>query len=245
MSEKPVFVVSDIHLGAVPDATEQSFRRFLRHVADSASRLLINGDLFDFWFEYASVIQSKHYRVLAALADVREAGVEILFVGGNHDAWGGSFLRDDVGVHLLPERSELILAGRKALVVHGDGVGKGDLGYRALKMVIRNRISIRAFRALHPDWAASLARLVSTTESKTGDTLERHARRAAALARWAEEQIERRPELDLILAGHTHTPAVFEFRPGRFYVNTGDWINHFTYLTLREDGRPDLRKWDG
>src|SRR4028118_579595 len=101
MESKPVYVVSDIHLGAVPAATERAFRRFLDHVAEDASELLINGDLFDFWFEYRSVILREHYRVLAKLADVVEAGVPVSFVGGNHDAWAGSFLRDEVGVTLL------------------------------------------------------------------------------------------------------------------------------------------------
>ncbi|HEU4456282.1 MAG TPA: hypothetical protein VFR81_24665, partial [Longimicrobium sp.] len=75
MSEKPVYVVSDTHLGAVPPATEREFRAFLDHVAREAGSLLINGDLFDFWFEYRSVILREHYRVLAKVADVVEAGV--------------------------------------------------------------------------------------------------------------------------------------------------------------------------
>ena len=48
MSEKPVYVVSDTHLGAVTRETERAFRGFLDHVAREAASLLINGDLFDF-----------------------------------------------------------------------------------------------------------------------------------------------------------------------------------------------------
>ncbi|HZG43710.1 MAG TPA: hypothetical protein VEY93_12160, partial [Longimicrobium sp.] len=77
METKPVYVVSDVHLGSVPPATERAFRRFLDHVAEHASFLLINGDLFDFWFEYRHVILAEHYRVLARLRDVVEAGVPI------------------------------------------------------------------------------------------------------------------------------------------------------------------------
>ena len=242
MNEKPVYVVSDIHLGAVPSETERRFRQFLAHVAADASKLLINGDLFDFWFEYRTVIQAQHYRVLSALTEVREAGIEIQFVGGNHDAWGGEFLRQ-VGLELVPDPIELELAGRRALVVHGDGVGRGDLGYRILKRIIRSPVSVWAFRMLHPDLGGRIARFVSTTDAKLADAAGANLERAAELASWAKAELERRPELELVLAGHTHTPTVTEFFPGRFYVNTGDWIHHYTYLVLRPEAPPELLTW--
>ena len=102
---KPFLVVSDVHLGAVPASTEASFRRFLDYVRENASGLLINGDLFEFGVAYRSVIPSKHYRVLAKLADLVDAGVPVYFTGGNHDhvEWGGHAL-EDAGVHSFVER---------------------------------------------------------------------------------------------------------------------------------------------
>ena len=50
--------------------------------------------------------------------------------------------------------------------------------------------------------------------------------------------------IDLVLAGHTHTPSVTEFQPGRYYVNTGDWINHYTYLVLTPGAPPRLDVWE-
>lgn len=243
MNEKPVYVISDIHLGAVPASTEAAFRDFLRHVAREASELVINGDLFDFWFEYRTVIQSRHYRVLAALADVVDAGVVVRFLGGNHDAWGNAFLREEVGIDVLPDRAELMLAGYRALLVHGDGVGSGDYGYKALKRIIRNPIAVTAFRLLHPDLGSRIARLVSTTEGKQGNASGANPVRAADLHAWAARQLQNRPDLDLVLTGHTHTPAVEECAPGRYYVNTGDWINHFTYLVLAPGAPPELEVW--
>jgi UDP-2,3-diacylglucosamine hydrolase len=243
MNDKPAYVVSDLHLGAVPAATERAFRDFLRHVADHASELLINGDLFDFWFEYRSVIQGKHFRVLAALAELREAGLPIRFLGGNHDAWGGPFLSDEVGIELLTEGAEIRIGRWNALVVHGDGLGRGDIGYRILKRVVRGRVATRMFGILHPDFGARLARFVSQTESKHGTPHLANAGRSAELREWAIGELARRPTVDVVLAGHTHTPLVEEVESGRYYVNTGDWINHFTYVTLPVDGPPRLEKW--
>ena len=77
MPSGPAFLCSDIHLGAVPPRTEAAFRRWLLHVKESGSRLIINGDLFDFWFEYRKVVLKEHVRVLALLADLVESGVPV------------------------------------------------------------------------------------------------------------------------------------------------------------------------
>ncbi|HEU0016265.1 MAG TPA: UDP-2,3-diacylglucosamine diphosphatase, partial [Longimicrobium sp.] len=204
MEGKPIYVVSDLHLGAVPDATERAFRAFLDHVAANASFLLINGDLFDFWFEYRHVILAEHYRVVAKLADVVDAGVRVAFVGGNHDAWAGAFLRDRVGISLHEGPVEMELGGRRALVAHGDGVGRGDLKYRALKKMIRNPVTVGAFRVLHPDLGRRIAGLASTTEHKA-EVADAAARgRAAFIQAWALEQMRADSGIDLVLTGHAH-----------------------------------------
>jgi UDP-2,3-diacylglucosamine hydrolase len=245
MAEKPTYIVSDIHLGAVPRETERAFREFLAHVGEHAAGLLINGDLFDFWFEYRSVIASEHYRVLAALRDVVEAGVPVWFVGGNHDAWGGSFLRDEVGIRLLDGPVELELAGRRCLVVHGDGVGTGDLRYRALRRVLRSSLAIAGFRAIHPDWGARIAARVSTTPEKVGSPGRASAERADRLIAWSRERLAESTRLDMVVAAHVHLPRVHEVEPGRWYVNAGDWINHWSYVVLPPGGAPELRTWPG
>lgn len=244
MESKPVYIVSDIHLGAVPPATERAFRRFLDHAAEHASFLLINGDLFDFWFEYRHVILAEHYRVVAKLRDVVEAGVPVAFVGGNHDAWAGPFLRDEVGIALHQGPVEMTLAGRRTLVAHGDGVGRGDLKYRALKRLIRNPVTVGAFRALHPDWGRRIAGLASSTEHKA-DTGDRAAAgRAAFIHAWALERMRTDAGIDLVLAGHAHRASRTEVEPGRFYVNSGDWLNTFDYVVLPSAaGPPELRHW--
>jgi UDP-2,3-diacylglucosamine hydrolase len=243
MSQKPVYVVSDTHLGAVPRETERAFRRFLAHAATQAQALLINGDLFDFWFEYRHVILREHFRVVAALADLVEAGVKVWFVGGNHDAWAGSFLRDEVGIELLDGPVELALGGRRALVAHGDGVGVGDIKYRALKAVIRHPVSIGAFRSLHPDFGRWIAGRASSTEHKAGGDAAASGR-AAYIRGWAVDRLRADPALSLVLAGHAHVAAVEEVEPGRLYVNSGDWLGSFDYVVLPADGGPpELHDW--
>jgi len=244
MREKPFLIVSDIHLGGVPQSTERAFREFLVYAGETASGLLINGDLFDFWFEYRTVMHRAHFRVLAQLAALVESGVPVWFTGGNHDAWSGSFLHDEVGIRAVHGPEVVEFAGRRALVAHGDGVGKGDRGYRALRWFLRNRLTVFAFRQLHPDWGSRIAKLVSTTDQKRGKDPTLAENRAAFVQGWAEERLALDPSLDLVIAGHVHLPSIVEVEPGRFYINSGDWINHFTYVTLPPDGgAPRLATW--
>jgi UDP-2,3-diacylglucosamine hydrolase len=240
---KPEYITSDVHLGAVPDSTERAFIRFLEHVGAEARRLIIPGDLFDFWFEYGDVVPGAHFRVLAALAEVVDAGIPVIVTGGNHDAWGGGFLEDRVGVSFYPDRMRTVIAGRPALVAHGDGLGGGDLKYRALKRVLRSRAAIWGFRALHPELGVALARRVSTTEAKA-DTDPEKVGRAAFIEDWAKRTLSEEPGLSWVICGHAHLPAVTEVGPGRYYLNAGDWLTHWTYITIDAGGRPALQRWE-
>lgn len=238
----PDYLASDVHLGAVPPETERAFLDFLEHVGENGRTLLLAGDLFDFWFEYGSIIPGEHFRVLAALARLVDAGIPVTLAGGNHDAWGGRFLREHVGVTFHPDPFRTQLGGRPALVAHGDGLGKGDIRYRMLKATIRSPITVAAFRMLHPELGLRIARAVSSTEAKQEPDEEQRGR-AAFIEQWSRAQLAADPELALVVCGHSHVPALVEVGPGRWYVNTGDWLSHFTYVTVEEDAPPRMWRW--
>lgn len=246
MPSKPAFLVSDVHLGAVPPDTEEAFRRWLLHVKESGSRLIVNGDLFDFWFEYRRVVLAEHVRVLAALADLVESGVPVLLMGGNHDWWGGSFLRDRIGMefHQQPVRIELL--GRSVLLAHGDGLGKGDFGYRCLRHFLRNPVTRWLFRWLHPDLGAWLAERVSGTRRLVdAEPMSQAGDRSSFLAAWASGVLTRDTSIDIVATGHTHRPVVQEVVSGRYHVNCGDWVAHRSYVTITDSGAPVLHEWKG
>ena len=136
------------------------------------------------------------------------------------------------------------LGGRTALVAHGDGVGEGDLGYRILKRVIRHPLTVGAFRMIHPDWGSWIANRVSSTEAKADPTDTSAAFRAVPIREWAPRELVARPDIDLVVAGHAHVPEILEVDPGRYYVNSGDWVRNRSYVELpAEGGAPLLRTW--
>src|SRR5262249_41363007 len=134
------YFFSDAHLGAESREREADrearLHDFLTSLRGQATELYIVGDLFDFWFEYRSAIPRRHFATLAALQRLRESGVAITYLNGNHDFWLGPFLRDELGVHTHDGALALELQGHRIWLHHGDGLGGGDLGYRLLRKVL-------------------------------------------------------------------------------------------------------------
>jgi len=236
----PCYVVSDAHLGVASLEIERSFVGFLRGLVGRASSLVINGDLFDFWFEWKTVIPRRSFRALAALAELRDAGVSILWVAGNHDCWGGEILREDVGVDYVVGPWNGTIAGRNVRIEHGDGLReREDRGYRLIRPVMRNRFAIKAFRMLHPDWASRIA-LGSSTASR----VHRARDEGRGLRAYAERELASATELDLLVYGHSHVAALERMPGGGVFGNAGSWLDAPTYLELTSES-VELREWDG
>jgi UDP-2,3-diacylglucosamine hydrolase len=234
----PCWIFSDTHLGAAPDGVESRVVDFLRDATRTARSIIINCDLFDFWFEWRTVIPRSSFRVLAAISDAKAAGVEVTWIAGNHDCWGGDVLRDDVGVtyHTGPWHGEI--AGWKTLIEHGDGLRKReDRRYRALRSILRNRLSIRAYRWLHPDIGTWLA-----LRSSHASRVTRARDGGAGLRGVAMEQLASDPSLDLVVYGHSHVATLERAAGGGAYANAGAWVVDSTYIEVRED-TVALRRW--
>lgn len=245
MPPKPVLVASDVHLGAIPASQEEAFFRWLAQAGDTASHLILNGDLFEFWFEYRRGVTQGYERPLTMLRELVDGGLPVTLTGGNHDWWGGAFLRDEIGVEFLTEPVTRELAGLRTYLAHGDGLGYGDLGYRMLRPVLRSRLTLWGFGLLGPRLGDRIALRASRTEGRWHAPQGRQLERARAQEAWAREKMAAEPDIDLIVVGHTHVPALHEIEPRRWYVNSGDWVWHRSYLTLRRGEPPVLAEYEG
>jgi UDP-2,3-diacylglucosamine hydrolase len=232
-------VLSDAHLGQAPTAVTDALHQFLAAIPALAGHVVINGDLFDFWFEYRTVIPRAAFRTLAVLAQVAAGGTRVTVTGGNHDRWGSDFWEREVGATFHPHGVELELAGLRALVSHGDGLD-GHVGSRLLGAITRFPLTPRVFRWVHPDIGIRLARRMSGSLAETTRRGAVLRGSAAALERHARALLERRPELDLVIFGHSHRPALEAVGSRRWYANPGAWMEGFRYLEISEAG-PALR----
>jgi len=232
-------VFSDVHLDpgtgiASPAPQHQEFIRFLHDLAgQGVRRVMVMGDLFDFWFEYKHVVFSGYFNVLRAFAELREQGIELHLVCGNHDFWAGRFLENDLGFRIHREPVTLAFGGRKALLAHGDGLNNKDWGYRLYKRFARAKPVIAGFSLIHPDMAMAIASRVSRT-SRRMLIQEDPAKGAEALAlREFAKKTLAEGQADIVMCGHAHAPAREEHptpRGAGLYLNTGDWMYHRSYV---------------
>jgi UDP-2,3-diacylglucosamine hydrolase len=236
----PCYIISDSHLGVAPPETERALVAFLRGLRGRAGSLIINGDLFDFWFEWKSVIPRNSFRALAALADLRESGVPILWIAGNHDCWGDEVLTHDVGVEYHLGQWQGSIAGWNTRIDHGDGLReREDRGYRLIRPIMRNRLAIKAFRALHPNWSTRLATGSSHASRTYRSRDEGRGLRAIAIKELTED-----PALDLLVYGHSHVAALERIPERGVFANAGSWLDAPTYLRI-EAGAIELRSATG
>ena len=241
MPSEAVYFISDAHLG-VEDRTREAAREgrlhdLLASLPGRAAGLVIAGDLFDFWFEYRTAIPRRHFVTLTLLRRLREAGITVHYLNGNHDFWLGRFLAAEVGIETHDGPLTLAAQGRRLWVHHGDGLVGGDLGYRVLRRVIRHPVSIALYGLLHPDLGLPLAHQVSRWSRQS-----RGERKLEPERLWREIAEPRFAEgFDAVLVGHFH--HVYERRePGREFFLLGDWIERCSYAVL-EGGAVRLERW--
>lgn len=231
-----VIVVADAHLGQVPPAVGAAFHAFLDEVPRPGDHLVIMGDLFDFWFEYQSVIPRKHFATVAKLQEVRARDIPITFVGGNHDRWGGSFFTRDLGIAFFGGEAELDLGGRRAFIAHGDGLTEQHWSGTLMHRFTRNPITIAVFRLLHPTigfWIADLFSRHLADNTKDRAVLDRAS---TAQRRWAADFLARHPDVQLVIMAHTHRPVVDRLPDGRAYLNPGAFLDGGRYAEITPAG---------
>ena len=66
---------------------EQQIIRWLDTIKVDAEAIYLVGDVFDFWFEYKTVVPKGYVRLLGKLAELRDSGMPVYFFTGNHDMW--------------------------------------------------------------------------------------------------------------------------------------------------------------
>ena len=235
------FFFSDLHLGLGSRESnrdrEQALLRFLTMVREErADGLFIVGDLFDYWFEYRSVIPRGFSRTLGAIAALTDAGIPVEYLMGNHDFGHRDFFEEELGVRVHGGDIERTLAGRRCYLSHGDGKAFNDTGYLILKKVLRNRLTNSLFRFIHPDigiGAASYASKRSRDHTTQKNYQGERSGESDGLYAFAERKIVQEG-YQLVVMGHSHMPRRVDLSGGT-YINLGTWLRDRSYLALDEN----------
>ncbi|EEW05821.1 UDP-2,3-diacylglucosamine diphosphatase [Vibrio mimicus] len=222
--------ISDLHLSPNQPEITASFIQFMREEAPKADALYVLGDLFDFWIgdddptPFAQQIKAEFYQL-------SQKGVACYFTKGNRDFLIGKKFAKETGFHLLPDEAVIDLYGRKAVILHGDTLCTQDTQYLAfrekvhqpwlqclfslLPFAFRRRIVRKVQSDIRGEKQHKSMMIMDVTPSEVVDVMQRH-------------------QVDLMIHGHTHRPAIHQISLNDSNVKTrivlGDWYNQSSVL---------------
>jgi UDP-2,3-diacylglucosamine hydrolase len=234
---KKVYFLSDFHLGA-PNDTESRKREdrlvhFLQDARKDAGIIFIVGDIFDFWFEYKTVVPKGFVRILGTLAQMADEGIQLHIFTGNHDLWMQDYLSKELNAKLYFEPQAFTIQNKQFLIGHGDGLGPGDKGYKRLKKIFTNPICQWLFRWLHPDAGIQLANYFSRkSRAKTGNADEIFLGEDKEWLILYTKEKAKTMSVDYFIFGHRHYAIDLKINDKSRYINLGDWIRLNTYAVF-------------
>lgn len=237
MVRSKTYFLSDFHLGAPDKASslvrEKKVVAFLDSIKADAERVVIAGDLFDFWYEYKHVVPKGYTRILGKLAELTDAGIEMLFFPGNHDMWMKTYFQEELNIAVYHHPAEFNWNGKSFLIGHGDGLGPGDGGYKFIKKLFRNKAAVWMFGMLPPSMGMGMADFFSRkSRAKTGKTDEVFLGEENEWLVIHAKEILKTKKVDFFIFGHRHLPLNIDLPGGSKYINLGDWIKYNSYAVF-------------
>jgi len=244
IQDQPVLFLSDVHLGAftvsVDQALEDEIIKLIDHAEKHQIRIVILGDLFDYWMEYPSYIPKLGERLRTRFREYHSAVGPSLYVTGNHDCWTLSHFHE-LGFDVEPEYRVLKLGDKTGLLLHGDGLSDAGMNYPhpLLHRFLRNERFISIYQKILPPSAGiSLMRLFS----RISKFREGFTDNTEKLDNWAQQTLNS-SRFDIIICGHHHHQRFVQTNTG-LYINLGAYFNDHT-LALYSDHKLTMVNWPG
>lgn len=227
--------LSDVHLRDAGSVKTKLVIRFLQEVASRFEKVYILGDLFDAWPGTSAYLVRAFRPVVQSLKRLVDEGHEVHYVEGNHDFHLGEYFRDSLGIHVHPNELAETWGTRRIFMTHGDLGNPRELGYRALRRLLRSNVVHGALQVVPAPWIFRAGAKWSQLSRKYQTKKPREPQDDAAVRQIYRDTAHGlfHRGYDVVIMGHTHLPDhMTEIVAGREcrYYNTGDWVKHFTYL---------------
>lgn len=204
-------VVSDLHLGS---AYSKESRLYSLIESTSCDELILAGDVIDF------IKIPTFTKKTAALLDlIASIDCKVVYVIGNHDYVLRSFVGSTVDGIEFVEQYNFEYANRKYRIEHGDKYEDG---------VVQWRYFMKVF-SIFQDWVERTFNFNMAAFYVRNK--KRKLKRIWDIVKWNDD-------VDVFVMGHTHKPEALIWVDHneriKTYVNTGDWVDHETYVIIKE-----------
>ena len=229
-----IYFISDAHLGSRlvknPREHEKKIVDWLDRVKQDATAIYLLGDMFDFWFEYKTVVPKGYVRFLGKLAELTDAGIEIHFFIGNHDIWTFGYLETEVGMIVHKEPYTVQLGSKRFYMAHGDGLQPEDHGFKFIRKLFHSNFAQKLFRLIPAqlgqefgyNWSKKNREKIMHDDNKfKGEENE-------GLVVYAKKYVETH-DVDFVIFGHRHVALDLQLKNNKRLVILGDFVGIFSY----------------
>jgi len=234
-----IYFVSDVHLGlqlSDPHAREQRFVSFLKEInKESTKAVYLLGDIWDFWYEYRDVVPKEGIRVVAALIDLMDSGIEVYFFEGNHDIWSFRFF-ESLGMKKLCQPCYCTIGSKTFCMGHGDGIGGAKWSYTLMLKVFHSKVAQSLFSLLHP-WLAYRLGLGWSNSNRRSHKPYVFKGESEPLYKFA---LANSGKADFFVFGHFHIGEDVHMPDGSRLVIVKDWMSGGSPYLLFDEQTEEL-----
>jgi UDP-2,3-diacylglucosamine hydrolase len=222
--------ISDLHLARERPRSTKLFIDFIESQAVHAEALYILGDLFEYWIGDDAAARIGHCDIIDSLRRLQGAGIPTHFMPGNRDFLVGEQFALETGCRLLPDPSAVELYGERVLLMHGDSLCTDDIAHQQFRALVDQPSWRKEFLARPIEERVRLA-----TDARTQSEINKSflTMEFMDVNQNAVESMMSDFGVRILIHGHTHRPAIHEFRldgtPVRRIV-LGDWYEQSSVL---------------
>jgi len=229
-----IYFVSDAHLGSllIKDrrAHEKKLVDWLDFVKKDATSIYLLGDIFDFWYEYRTVVPKGFVRFLGKLAELTDAGIEIHFFTGNHDIWTFGYLENEIGLIVHREEITVQIGNKRFFLAHGDGLYAENKGFQIIRKIFHSPVAQKLFRYVPAQWGQEFGywwskknrgKIIDIENKFLGEENEN-------LVVFAKKYLENH-DVDFLIFGHRHLALDLQLKENKRVVILGDFVGIFSY----------------
>lgn len=229
-----IYFVSDAHLGSLlekdPRSHEMKLVRWLDMVRNDAEIIYLMGDIFDFWYEYKTVVPKGFVRLFGKLAELTDAGIEIHFFIGNHDLWTFDYFEKEIGLIVHYEPLIVQHADQNFFLAHGDGLLRTDKKFNFFRAVFHSKLSQKLFGLVPPRIGQNLGygwSKVNREKLADEDTSYRGENNEELIV--FAKQYDATPKIDYFVFGHRHIDLKLQLKNNSQVIILGDFVSIFSY----------------
>jgi len=208
-------IISDLHIGSAY-CKEEELLQFLNGV--ECDELILAGDIVD--FVKVPIFSEHSLDILHQIASFPS----VVYIIGNHDFSFDAFAGKELNQIRFMEEYVFTDSGRTFRIEHGDRYDKGFWS-RFAEGILLKLVSVCQ------DW---LERRFSIDLATWWSNKALAKRKLIRL--W--DIIDFNNDVDVSIMGHSHRPEtviwVNHNEEIKTYVNTGDWVEHMTYVTVTD-----------